>query len=251
MGMAEVVTPVRAEVASKLTLGANLAPATGECEFRVWAPRAQRVELKLQRKTGTSEQAEVIAMRREENGYFSLRPNAAAGDKYAYIVDGGAPLPDPVSHLLPDGVHGSTEIVDADTFAWTDEHWRGLPLRDYILYELHVGTFTDEGMFDGAITKLGYLKNELGVTAIELMPVAAFPGERNWGYDGVSLYAVQASYGGPEGLKRLVNAAHEIGLAVVLDVVYNHLGNEGNYLRNFGPYFTDLHRTPWGEAVNY
>jgi len=248
--MAQAITSDNATTSGKLALGGNL-DASGTCHFRVWAPKAQRVELKLQRKTADNEQAEVIAMQREDGGYFSLRTKVAAGDKYAYMVDAGSPLPDPVSRLLPDGVHGSTEIVDADAFAWSDEHWRGLPLRDYIIYELHVGTFTPESTFDAAITKLGYLKNELGVTAIEIMPVAAFPGERNWGYDGVSLYAVQASYGGPDGLKRLVNAAHQIGLAVVLDVVYNHLGNEGNYLRNFGPYFTDLHQTPWGEAVNY
>ncbi len=254
-----------------LSLGANLTD-DGECEFRVWAPKAQQVEVKLRRVNPPAknaqvghqslevpsadvhpneQQAEVLPMRREDSGYFSVRAEAAAGDRYAYIVDGQAPLPDPVSRLLPDGVHGSTEIVDADAFEWKDAKWRGLPLRDYILYELHIGTFTTEGTFDATIEKLRYLKNELGVTAIEIMPVAAFPGERNWGYDGVSLYAVQQSYGGPDGLKRLVNAAHTIGLAVVLDVVYNHLGNEGNYLRNFGPYFTDLHKTPWGEAVNY
>src|SRR6185312_8204639 len=193
----------------------------------------------------------VLPMQREDGGYFRLSARAAAGDKYAYIVDGQAPLPDPVSRLLPDGVHGSTEIVGTSAFRWADANWRGLPLREYIIYELHIGTFTPEGTFDAVIAKLGYLKNELGVTAIEIMPVAAFPGERNWGYDGVSLFAVQASYGGPDGLKRLVNAAHEMKLAVVLDVVYNHLGSEGNYLRNFGPYFTDLHKTPWGEAVNY
>src|SRR5438270_321927 len=132
--MAEVVTHMSAALRSGLTLGANLDPV-GDCEFRVWAPRAQRVELKLQRKGAGGEQAEVIAMGREENGYFSLRAKAAPRDKYAYIVDGGAPLPDPVSRLLPDGVHGSTEIVEAGAFAWTDDAWHGLPLRDYILYE--------------------------------------------------------------------------------------------------------------------
>lgn len=258
--MAETVTHSGSAV-STLALGANLV-ANGECLFRVWAPKAHRVELKLQRKEDppvknaqvghpAPEPAEVLPMQHEDGGYFRLTAKAAAGDKYAYIVDGAAPLPDPVSRLLPDGVHGSTEIADAAAFRWSDAKWRGVPLTDYIIYELHIGTFTPGGTFDAAIGKLGYLKNELGVTAIEIMPVAAFPGERNWGYDGVSLFAVQASYGGPDGLKRLVNAAHEIGLAVVLDVVYNHLGNEGNYLRNFGPYFTDLHKTPWGEAVNY
>lgn len=232
-----------------LSLGANL--TGGDCEFRVWAPRAQRVEVKLQRKDGVAEQAEVLPMRRENDGCFCLRAKATAGDKYAYMVDGQAPLPDPVSRLLPDGVHGSTEIVDAEAFRWEDDAWHGLPLREFIIYELHIGTFTPEGTFDAAIEKFHYLKNELGVTTIEIMPVAAFPGERNWGYDGVSLYAVQQSYAGPEGLKRLVNAAHKMGLAVLLDVVYNHFGNEGSYLRNFGPYFTDLYKTPWGDAVNF
>ncbi len=252
-------------VRAGLSLGANLL-GNDECEFRVWAPKAQRVEVKLQRANPPAnnpqvghpashsliaQHAEVLPMRREEDGHFFARAKATAGDKYAYIVDGAAPLPDPVSRSLPDGVHGPTEIVDAEAFRWEDDAWRGLPMREYIIYELHVGTFTNEGTFDAAVGKLHYLKNELGVTAIEIMPVAAFPGERNWGYDGVSLFAVQQSYGGPDGLKRFVNAAHKVGLAVVLDVVYNHLGNEGNYLRNFGPYFTDLHKTPWGEAVNY
>jgi maltooligosyltrehalose trehalohydrolase len=181
---------------------------------------------------------------------FALQAFARPGDRYFYIVDQNKPIPDPVSRLLPEGVHGPTEIVDPETFAWSDEGWRGLPLRDYVIYELHIGTFTAEGTFDAAIGKLPYLK-KLGITVIEIMPVAAFPGARNWGYDGVSPYAVQASYGGPEGLKRLVNAAHEVGLGVMLDVVYNHLGNEGNYLRFFGPYFTSKHQTPWGEAINY
>ena len=174
---------------------------------------------------------------------------ARAGDRYYYVVD-GRQVPDPVSRLLPEGVHGPTEIVDPLAFRWSDSEWRGLPFVDYVLYELHLGTFTPEGTFDAAIQKLDYLK-QLGVTAIELMPVNAFPGRRNWGYDGVGLYSVQASYGGPEGFRRLVDEAHRRGLAVVLDVVYNHLGNEGNYLRLFGPYFTARHQTPWSEAVNY
>lgn len=182
--------------------------------------------------------------------HFTLQAFARPGDRYFYIVDQNKPVPDPVSRLLPEGVHGPTEIVDPDKFVWSDAGWRGLPLRDYVLYELHIGTFTPEGTFDAAIARLPYLKN-LGVTVIEIMPVAAFPGTRNWGYDGASPYAVQASYGGPDGLKRLVNAAHQIGIGVALDVVYNHLGNEGNYLRLFGPYFTGKHQTPWGEAINY
>jgi maltooligosyltrehalose trehalohydrolase len=172
-------------------------------------------------------------------------------DRYFYLVDDEPlQLPDPVSRLLPEGVHGPTEIVDTSAFRWSDAGWRGVDYREYVLYELHVGTFTPEGTLDSVIGKLDYLK-ELGITAIELLPLAAFPGKRNWGYDGVSMYAVQESYGGPEGLKQLVDAAHGKGLAVVLDVVYNHLGAEGNYLSKFGPYFTSKHHTPWGDAINY
>lgn len=216
------------------------------CEFRVWAPNAQQVKVRLSSARGEQD----LAMERTEEGYFELFTQAQAGDRYFLIVDENQPVPDPVSRLLPEGVHGRTEIVGASGFAWTDAQWRGLPLEKYIIYELHVGTFTPQGTFDAAIEKLPYLKS-LGITVIEIMPVAAFPGTRNWGYDGVSLYAVQASYGGPEGLRRLVDAAHAHGLGVMLDVVYNHLGNEGNYLRLFGPYFTAKHQTPWGEAINY
>jgi maltooligosyltrehalose trehalohydrolase len=174
---------------------------------------------------------------------------AEAGDRYFYLVDGHQ-VPDPVARLLPEGVHRPAEIVDPARFRWSDSGWRGRPFSEYVLYELHLGAFTPEGTLSAAIGKLDYLRR-LGVTAIELMPVNAFPGRRNWGYDGVGLYAVQASYGGPEGLRQFVDEAHRRGLAVVLDVVYNHLGNEGNYLRLFGPYFTARHQTPWGEAVNY
>jgi maltooligosyltrehalose trehalohydrolase len=225
-------------------LGAHL---TGElCEFRVWAPAARSVTLRLTSAQGTRD----WPMQRDEDGYFAVQTTARTGDRYFYVVDENKPVPDPISRLLPEGVHGPTEIVDPNTFVWTDARWRGLPLRDYVIYELHIGTFTPAGTFDAAIAKLPYLK-KLGITVIEIMPVAAFPGAHNWGYDGVSPYAVQSSYGGPDGLKRLVNAAHELGLGVMMDVVYNHLGNEGNYLRLFGPYFTDKHNTPWGEAINY
>jgi maltooligosyltrehalose trehalohydrolase len=181
-------------------------------------------------------------------GYWGLTLAASPGDRYQYL-NGTLALPDPVSRLLPEGVHGQSEIVDP-AFAWTDGQWRGLPLADYVLYELHVGIFTPGATLDSAIDRLDYLR-ELGVSAIELMPVNAVPGERNWGYDGVGLYAVQSNYGGPEALRRFVAAAHERGLAVILDVVYNHLGNEGNYLSQFGPYFTARHKTPWGDAINY
>ena len=217
-------------------------------EFRVWAPNAQRVTLRLLRNSGSRED---LAMQRGNNSEFHLIADARAGDKYYYLLDDDPlQIPDPVSRFLPDGVHGATGIVDPDAFTWTDQNWRGVPYREYVIYELHVGTFTPEGTFNSAINKLDYLK-DLGITAVEIMPVHAFPGKRNWGYDGVSMYAVQESYGGPEGLKRFVNAAHQKGLAVVLDVVYNHLGNEGNYLGKFGPYFTHKHTTPWGDAINF
>ena len=219
--------------------GANV--ASDKVEFRIWAPKLHQLSVDVN--------GAVFELDRSNAGIFSGTTNAKAGDRYCYLV-GDRRLPDPVSRFLPEGVHGRTEIVDPDGFAWTDESWAGFAFSEYVIYELHVGTFSAEGTFDGVIGKLDHLRS-LGVTAIEIMPVAGFPGERNWGYDGVSLFAVQASYGGPEGLKRVVNAAHRVGLAVVLDVVYNHLGAEGNYLREFGPYFTDRYHTVWGDAINY
>lgn len=216
------------------------------CRFRVWAPLHERVEVVL-----THPQKQVLPMTRHEHGYFTvLGENVPVGARYLFRINDQRELPDPASRLQPDGVHGASKVIGASAFAWTDQHWFGLPLSDYVLYELHVGTFTPEGTFDAIIPHLSGLK-EVGVTAIELMPVAQFPGERNWGYDGVYPFAVQNSYGGPDGLKRLVNAAHGVGLAVVLDVVYNHLGPEGNYLGEFAPYFTDRYRTPWGRALNF
>ena len=225
------------------------AQAASRVEFRVWAPRAREIHLHLLPSDGESK---VIELRRglsHDRDTWEATVEAQPGDRYYYLVD-GRQVPDPVSRLLPEGVHGPTEIVDPLQFQWTSSEWRGLPFSDYVIYELHLGTFTPEGTFDAAIKKLDALK-QLGVTAIELMPVNAFPGRRNWGYDGVGLYAVQASYGGPEAFRRFVDEAHQRGLAVILDVVYNHLGNEGNYLCLFGPYFTARHQTPWGEAVNY
>ena len=215
-------------------------------EFRVWAPVPRAMILRLIR---VGEEPRDVVMRRDGQD-FVAEASASAGDRYAYILDGAQPVPDPVSRFLPDGVHGPTEVVDPTAFTWSDHAWRGFDLGDYIIYELHIGTFTPEGTFDSALAKLEYLKR-LGVTVIEVMPVAACPGKRDWGYDGVSPYAVHESYGGPEAFKRFVDAAHARGLGVMLDVVYNHLGPEGNYLRMFGPYFTTRHHTPWGEAINY
>ena len=192
-----------------------------------------------------------VPMQRDAGGYWSATVDQTpAGTRYRYRLDGKAERPDPASFSQPEGVHGPSAVVDHRAFAWEDQAWAGLPLERYVLYELHVGTFTPEGTFDAVIPRLAELR-ELGVTALEIMPVAEFPGARNWGYDGTYPYAVHRAYGGAEGLKRLVDACHGQGLAVVLDVVYNHLGPEGNYLGEFGPYFTRRYSTPWGEAVNY
>ena len=176
-------------------------------------------------------------------------PGVERGADYQYVLDDGSERPDPVSRSRPAGVHGPSRVVNPAAYRWSDHDWRGLETSQLVIYELHIGTFTPEGTFDSAITRLQYLR-ELGITAIEVMPVAEFPGGRNWGYDGVSLYSPQSTYGGPDGFKRLVDAAHAEGIAVILDVVYNHLGPEGNYLRDFGPYFSDRHQTLWGEGWN-
>lgn len=189
-------------------------------------------------------------MKRGEDGCHELTLEGIdPGTRYTYVLEPGLDLPDPASRSQPEGVHAPSEVA-SQSFDWTDAAWSGQPLRDYIVYELHVGTFTSEGTFDAIIPQLPRLV-DLGVTAVEIMPVAQFPGDRNWGYDGVYPYAVQSSYGGPEALKRLVDACHKHRLSVILDVVYNHLGPEGNYLGQFGPYFTDRYRTPWGDALNF
>jgi maltooligosyltrehalose trehalohydrolase len=172
------------------------------------------------------------------------------GTLYVYRLDNGLERPDPASRFQPEGVHGPSEVIDQNAYSWKYPLWHGLPWTEYILYELHVGTVTGEGTFDGVCERLDYLK-DLGINAIELMPIAQFPGARNWGYDGAYPYAVQNTYGRPEELKGLVDACHARGIAMVLDVVYNHLGPEGNYLGDFGPYFTDRYQTPWGSALNF
>jgi maltooligosyltrehalose trehalohydrolase len=230
----------------QLDLGATCLD-NGETRFRVWAPKARSLSVVL----FSEETSRTVPLKREENGYFAgTVGETAAGDLYLYRFEDGTERPDPASRSQPRGVHGPSRIVDPRSTFWKDGQWQGIPLEDYLLYELHVGTFTMEGTFAAVIPRLDDLV-ELGVTAIELMPVAQFPGERNWGYDGAFPFAPQNSYGGPEGLKNLVDACHRRGLAVVLDVVYNHLGPEGNYLGSFGPYFTDRYRTPWGEAINF
>ena len=186
----------------------------------------------------------------ETAGYFAAgAADIPAGQRYGFRLDGGALRPDPASRWQPEGVHQPSAVWDA-SFAWTDGSWSGVPRNDLVIYELHVGTFTPEGTFAAVIPRLGQLK-ELGVTAIELMPLAQFPGTRNWGYDGVYWFAVQNAYGGPTELQRLIDACHSAGLAVILDVVYNHVGPEGNYLGEFGHYFSDVHHTPWGRGINF
>ncbi|HEU5022733.1 MAG TPA: alpha-amylase family glycosyl hydrolase, partial [Bryobacteraceae bacterium] len=211
-------------------------------EFHVWAPAAKSVEAIL---GGRRE-----PMTRDSRGWWSANvAEAGAGTDYAFSIDGGNPLPDPRSPWQPYGVHGASRTVDHSAFEWTANKWQPPPLSSAVIYELHIGTFTPGGAFESAIERLAYLK-DIGVTHIEIMPVAEFPGERGWGYDGVDLFAPHHAYGGPDGLKKLIDAAHREGFAVILDVVYNHLGPDGNYLGLFGPYFTRQHHTPWGKAVN-
>jgi maltooligosyltrehalose trehalohydrolase len=230
----------------RLDLGA-IVLGPDRVHFKVWAPHARTMAVEL-----IDQQRTAVPMTPSMGGYFDVTVEGiTAGARYRYLLEGKTGRPDPASRFQPDGVHAPSAVVDPDSFRWKDEAWHGMPLKDFIIYELHVGTFTREGTFEAIIPQLSYLKETVGITAIELMPVAQFPGRRNWGYDGVHPYAPQSTYGGPDGLKRLVSACHAAGLAVILDVVYNHLGPEGNYLGEFGPYFTDRYRTPWGSAINY
>lgn len=216
--------------------------------FRVWAPDAKTVSVVVAGRDGRDD---VHEMSRHAGGWWATDvPTAEHGTDYAFRLDGShEELPDPRSAWQPCGVHGRSRVLDHGRFEWADGLYRGLVLTGSVFYELHVGTFTPEGTFDAAIGKLDHLV-ALGVDAVELLPCAAFPGEHGWGYDGVDLYAVHEPYGGPDGLKRFVDAAHARGIGVVMDVVYNHLGPDGNYLSRFGPYFTGIHHTPWGDAVN-
>lgn len=218
----------------------------GKCLFTVWAPLKKKMVLHI-----VEPLERFIEMLPGKHGYFNIAvDNIPPGTKYYFQPGDKKDFPDPLSQFQPAGVHGPSEVIDHNAFKWTDQQWKNIPFDDLIFYELHAGTFTREGTFDAIIPLLDDLA-ATGINAIELMPVAQFPGNRNWGYDGVYPYAVQNSYGGPGALKRLVNAAHEKGIAVFLDVVYNHIGPEGNYLTEFGPYFTNKYSTPWGEALNY
>ncbi len=234
------------DTAWQLPLGATLLP--DGVRFAVWAPKANRVDVVIEDAGAPA----VHPLASGADGVWSATvPDMSAGARYRYRLDGGATFTDPYSRFQPDGVHGASEVIDPVRFRWTDGGWPGLSADGLVIYELHVGTMTPEGTFAALIRQLPALKR-LGVTAIELMPVAQCPGRWNWGYDGVDLFAPSHNYGRPDDLKRLVNAAHRAGLGVLLDVVYNHLGPDGNYLRMFSyDYFTDRHTTLWGDALNY
>ncbi|MGH3030236.1 MAG: alpha-amylase family glycosyl hydrolase, partial [Gaiellaceae bacterium] len=214
----------------------------GRVAFRVWAPRRSAVAVRLRDAEHDLEQA--------GGGFWEAAVAADPGDDYVYVLDGEEERPDPCSRFQPGGIRGPSRVVDTAAFDWTDQDWDGLRLDELVVYELHVGTFTQDGTFDAVVPHLRDLR-ELGVTAIELMPVATFPGNRGWGYDGVYAYAPHPAYGGPEGLARLVEAAHREGLGVLLDVVYNHLGPGSEAIGAFGPYFTARQETPWGDAIDY
>jgi maltooligosyltrehalose trehalohydrolase len=222
------------------------AHSDGSCDFKLWCPMAKQVVVQL-----VHPQSMEIAMQVYEYGYWHIKvENCRAGTRYFYKVDDKKPFPDPASRFQPEGVHGPSEVVDFSSFTWEDGDWKNIPLEKMIFYELHTGIFSKEGTFGGIENRLDYLLN-LGINTLSIMPVSQFPGKRNWGYDGVYPFAVQQSYGGPDGLMQLVNTCHKKGLAVVMDVVYNHLGPEGNYLGQFAPYFTNRYQTPWGQAINF
>jgi maltooligosyltrehalose trehalohydrolase len=228
----------------KRTIGVNF-DESGKAYVLLWAPDAEQVRLLIPDKEKSP------SLDRKERGYWSsVTTDIQPGDLYYFEVDGKKQLPDPASLSQPNDVHGASQALDISSFRWNDNTWQHFPLKNYIIYELHIGTFTKEGTFAAAEKKLDYLV-ELGITAIEIMPVAQFPGGHNWGYDGVYPFCVQHSYGGAEALQSLVNACHRKGLAVILDVVYNHVGPEGNHLEEFGPYFTEKYNTPWGNALNF
>ncbi|ELR73640.1 Malto-oligosyltrehalose trehalohydrolase [Fulvivirga imtechensis AK7] len=225
-------------------VGAKIS-ADNTCDFIVWAPFPEKVQLEIQ---GWKR---AVDMNSDQYGYwFATLENITPGTRYKFILDGQLRRPDPASRCQPCGVHEWSEVVASHDFGWNDSEWQNIALSEMIIYELHIGTFTAEGTFTAAIDKLDHLL-ALGVNTIEIMPISQFPGSRNWGYDGVYPYAAQYSYGGPEGLKSLVDVCHQKGIAVILDVVYNHMGPEGNYLSDFGPFFTDKYTTPWGKAINF
>ena len=225
--------------------GAEIRPGGG-VRFRLWAPAHERIFLSLE------PEGRLLPMRSAGEGWHELvLDEAGAGTLYRFALPDGLKVPDPASRFQPQDAHGPSEVIDAAAYRWTDQGWRGRPWHEAVLYELHVGAFTQEGTFRAAIGRLDHLAR-LGVTALQIMPVADFPGRRNWGYDGVLPYAPDSSYGRPEDFKALIEAAHQRGLMVLLDVVYNHFGPDGNYLSAYAPsFFTKRHKTPWGDAINY
>jgi maltooligosyltrehalose trehalohydrolase len=227
---------------NKRTIGVNF-NEHNEAEIVVWSPTAEQIAVVFDNGQ--------IDLAKEKEGYWTATTDKIKpGTHYKFLLNNKNQYPDPASLSQPEGVHAQSKAMDITKFNWDDATWKNIPLEEYIIYELHTGTFTAEGDFAAIEKKLDYLIS-LGITAIEIMPVAQFPGNRNWGYDGVFPFAVQNSYGGAEGLQHLVNACHQKGLAVILDVVYNHLGPEGNYLTAYAPYFTDKYKTPWGNAINF
>ncbi|SDH21356.1 maltooligosyltrehalose trehalohydrolase [Dyadobacter soli] len=217
----------------------------GEAQVLLWAPKAEKVQVQF------GKEGNALDLEQRDYGFWTLQTRALwPGDRYGFLLDRKGPFPDPATLYQPEGVHAPSEAFDVLKFQWTDRNWKNPAMKDYIIYEVHTGTFTPEGTFEAMEAKLDYLV-ALGVNAIEIMPLSQFAGGRNWGYDGVFPYSVQDSYGGPEALQRLVNACHKKGIAVVLDMVYNHLGPEGNVLSHFGHYFTDKYHTPWGDAINF
>ncbi len=225
-------------------IGAHCLPGD-RCAFTLWAPAAVDVAVHL-----ISPEDRVIPLAQHEGYWSGEVAGVSAGTRYFFNLNGVIDRPDPASRYQPDGVHGASEVIDHGDFSWADDAWEGVARGEMILYELHVGAFSPEGTFWTAIPRLEEIA-DLGINTVEIMPVAQFPGDRNWGYDGAFPFAVQNSYGGPEGFKAFVDAAHQTGLSVILDVVYNHLGPEGNYLGEFGPYFTNRYRAPWGSAINF
>ena len=229
----------------------------GRVRFSLWAPAADQVDLVLAEanqaganRAGANRE-QTVPLERRDQGWFEAVTAAKPGDRYSFRINQGQTVPDPASRFQPNDVHQPSEIIDPESFDWQDQNWRGRPWEEAVIYELHVGTFSEQGTFAGVEARLDYLA-ELGVTAIELMPVADFPGKRNWGYDGVFHFAPDSTYGRPEDLKRLVQSAHQRGLMVLLDVVYNHFGPEGNYLNLYArQFFTDRHKTPWGDSINF
>jgi maltooligosyltrehalose trehalohydrolase len=229
----------------KMKIGSNYL-GNNRCEFTVWSPLHKEIAVQI-----VSPQKRIIPMQKDELGYFKVVvQDIEPGTLYFYKLGEDKDRPDPASHSQPKDVHGPSEVIDHSQMKWTDNNWSGISLEEMIIYEIHVGTFTPEGTFEAIIPRLKEL-HEFGINAIELMPIGQFPGNRNWGYDGVFPYAAQSSYGGCEGLKKLVDAAHQQGISIILDVIYNHFGPEGNYMSEYGLYFTDAHKTAWGSGINF